>query len=77
VTDPLFQMLERLPAAEPDPAHAARVRARCHRVLARQSPRPSPRNRQAARIWVPFAIALSGFYLIESFREVLHVYALR
>ena len=35
--EPLTRLLRRLPQAGPDPARAARVQARCHKVLARRA----------------------------------------
>lgn len=75
MTDPLIRKLAALPAAGPDPARAARVRARCHARLARTSRRVRRPTRQTpGRFWAPLAAGLGGLYLVEAIRQALQVY---
>jgi hypothetical protein len=55
----LTRLLAQLPAANPDPARAARVQARCHRALVRQSRQPAPR-----RVSPLESVLVAGFCLI-------------
>jgi hypothetical protein len=75
LTDPLFRMLANLPEAEPDPVRAARVRTRCHGVLARRRPR-SPRPGGALRVWEAVVAGLGGVYLTETIRQMLRLYGI-
>ena len=71
MTDPSLRLLASLPEAEPDRRRAARVRARCHAVLARgRQPRAS-RTGRAPRLTRTLLAGLGGVYLIETFRQAL------
>jgi len=75
MTDPLFRMLAALPPAEPEPARADRVRARCRAILARQT--PHRRKRNMTPFWAPLLAGLGGVYLGEAIRQALHLYWMR
>ena len=64
MTDPLFRLLADLPNAAPDPDRAARVRSRCHAVLARG--RRS--HRKSVRLTDALLAGLGAAYLIEAVR---------
>jgi hypothetical protein len=68
MTDPLFRLLADLPQAAPDPDRAARIRSRCHAVLARG--RRSPR-RKSVQLTDAFLAGLGAAYLIEAARLAL------
>lgn len=71
MTDPLFRLLANLPEAEPDRRRAARVRTRCHAVLARgRQPRAS-RSGRASRLTRTLLAGLGGVYLMETLRQAL------
>ena len=71
MTDPFIRLLANLPEAEPDRPRAARVRTRCHAVLARgRRPRAS-RSGRAPRVTRTLLAGLGGVYLIETFRQAL------
>jgi hypothetical protein len=66
----LARLLAQLPAAVPDAARAARVKTRCHRVLARRVRPPAPRPVS------PLEPVLVGgfclFYLLVVIQQALH-----
>jgi hypothetical protein len=70
MSEPLIRLLAELPAAEPDPARAERIRVRCRARLVRQALRPSalrgpaPRGR-TAQLWQPLVVVLGAAYLAE------------
>ena len=75
MSDPLSRILAGLPSAEPDPARADRVRARCRATLTRLQPhRPQPRR--VTRFWAPLVAGLGGVYLTEVIRQALHLYGI-
>ena len=87
MSDPLFRTLAALPSADPNPARADRVRARCRGVLVGKR-RPSrasvsrgrlqaARRRGANRFWGPLAASVGGIYLVEVIRRVVELYAMR
>ena len=65
MTDPLFRLLADLAQAAPDPDRAARIRSRCHAVLARG--RRSAR-RKSVRLTDAFLAGLGAAYLLEAVR---------
>ena len=69
MTDSLFRMLADLPHATPDPDRAARVRARCHTVLARGR---RSRRRSSVRLTDAILAGLGAAYLVEAVRLALH-----
>lgn len=73
MTDPMLRLLANLPQAEPDRARTARVRAACHRVLARSRPPSHPPRRRTVSTWEPLVAGLGGVYLTESIRLALHL----
>jgi len=80
MSDPLTRLAD-LPSAEPDPARAERIRARCRARLARQAPRaPAPRRAPggaAIPLWQPLIVVLGVGYMAEVILEALRVYGLR
>lgn len=76
MTDPLLGMVAGLPQGTPDRERAARVRARCHAVLAHGRPRAARRRgngRLIDRILAYVGPCLGAAYLIESVRLALHL----
>lgn len=71
MTDPSLRLLANLPEAEPDPRRAARVRARCHAVLARGRQSRASRSHRAPRLTRTLLAGLGGLYLMETFRQAL------
>lgn len=71
MTDPLLRMLSSLPQAEPDHDRAARVRTRCHAVLARRRQRHAPRRNRGPRLIETLLVGLGGVYLLETVRQAL------
>ena len=79
MSEPLMRMLAELPAAEPDPARAERLRMRCRTQLERQAPRAS--RTSAPRIttglvWQPLIALLGAAYLTEVIVLALRLYRL-
>jgi hypothetical protein len=73
--DSLLRVLERLPRSEPNPARAARVRARCHAVLASQQPRRQrPKRGVGSGIWEPALVGLCLVYLSDVVRQALQLF---
>jgi hypothetical protein len=67
MSDLLIGVLADLPAAEPDPAKAERIRRRCRTLMARQRPRRTSSRGTAAKAWQPFIAVLGAAYLTEVF----------
>jgi hypothetical protein len=80
MTDPLLELLERLPSGQLDASRAHRIRTRCHAALVherrRARARAISRPRPAVRHWPLIAMALGGMYLTELARQVLSMYDL-
>jgi hypothetical protein len=76
MTDSLFNMLSHLPQAEPNQPRAARTRARCHRVLNRHRPRPSPRSGVGPHVWAALVAGLGSVYLMETIHQALRLYGI-
>lgn len=81
MSEPLIRLLSELPAAEPDPAEAERIRMRCRAQLARQAPRSSASRRTPApyvtvKVWQPIIALLGIAYLAEVIVQALRVYTL-
>jgi hypothetical protein len=76
--DPVFRQLGRLAPAVPDPAHSARVRARCHAGLARRRRQHEASARPPAANGAPLAVALVGslslIYLAVVIGHALAIY---
>ena len=73
-SDPLLDMLGRLPRVAPDSTRDDRVRARCHAVLARQQPRRRAKADRAVPVWEPAAlVGLCVLYLAQVVTQVLHL----
>ena len=80
MTDPILELLERLPSARLDASRANRIRTRCHAVLVHERRRAHARAisspRPAVRRWPLIAVAWGGMYLTELARHVLSMYDL-
>jgi hypothetical protein len=79
MSEPLIRLLADLPAAEPDPARAERIRMRCRARLARQarasvSRAPAPRV-TTLQAWQPLIAVLGVAYLTEVIVETLRIFA--
>ena len=78
MTDPVFDLIARLPPATLAPDRARRVHARCHRLLARRAPAPTvERPMPPWRTWSRVLIGLGTLYFTEAVRQVLQVYGVR
>ncbi len=81
MSDPLIRLLSTLPPAEPDPARAERIRARCRARLARPlsgatvSGGLAPRG-PTAQLWQPLGTILGVAYLTEVIIQALRLYGL-
>jgi hypothetical protein len=76
-SDPLLDMLGRLPRVAPDATRNERVRARCHGVLARQQARRRAKEDHGVPVWEPAAVVgLCVLYLAQVVSQVLHLYGL-
>jgi hypothetical protein len=80
MTDPLLELLERLPSGRLDASRANRIRTRCHAALVHERRRARARAisspRPPVHRWPLIAVALGGMYLTELARQVLSMYGL-
>lgn len=80
MTDPLLQLLDRLPSARLDPSRGDRIRARCHAalVLGRRSAERERRRAPARTVgrWPPIVMGLGGLYVGAVLQQVLALYGL-
>lgn len=77
MSDPILDLVGRLPSASVAPDRSRRVQRRCRRVLERRA-----RDRAAdRRVWRPAwsraLIGLAAIYLAEAIRQSLWVYGVR
>ena len=75
MTDPLLELLERLPSGRLDASRATRIRTRCHAALVHERRRSSS-PRPAVRRWPLIVVGLGGMYLTELAHQVLSMYGL-
>jgi hypothetical protein len=75
MTDPLLELLERLPAGRLDASRADRIRVRCHAALTHQR-RHTPSRPSTVRRWPLMVVGLGGLYLTEVARQVLTMYGI-
>jgi hypothetical protein len=78
MSEPLTRMLAELPAAEPDPARAERIRMRCRARLAQQARHAPAAPEPAARgqVWQPLLALLGAAYLTEVIVLAVRLYGL-
>jgi hypothetical protein len=80
MTDPLLELLERLPSGQLDASRANRIRTRCHAALVHERRRARARvivrPRPAVCHWPLIVVALSGLYLTELAHQVLSMYGI-
>jgi hypothetical protein len=73
MTDPLLELLERLPSGRLDASRANRIRIRCHAALVHERRRLTSRP-PTVRRWPLIVVGLGGLYLTEVARQVLSMY---
>jgi hypothetical protein len=76
--DVWMSRIARLPTIEPDPLHAARVRAGCHRLMERRTRRAARRAQKggwARAIEMPLAAAFCVGYLAAVIYDVARLYS--
>lgn len=73
MNESLSRMLGELPEAQSDQARVARLRSRCHTVLAAQRARAAAPP-AARRLWEPLVVGMGGLYFAGVIREALRVY---
>jgi hypothetical protein len=81
MSEPLIRLLSELPAAEPDPARAERIRMRCRARLARQAAsasgsRVTGRPDRTAQVWQSLIAVLGVTYLTEVIIQAVRLYRL-
>jgi hypothetical protein len=75
MSDPLIDLIARLPPATMAPERARRSQARCHRVLARREQEAAARERPRPwQVWSRALVGLAAVYLTEAVRQALRVY---
>ncbi len=73
MSDPILDLIARLPATSVAPQRARRTQARCHRALARRSA-PLDKSRWTRwRIWSPAVLEVAVLYLGEALRAATRV----
>lgn len=72
MSDPILQLVERLPRAEPDGAHTSRVRARCRAALESRK-RDETTSTTSARTGAFALSAICLAYLTVIIRELLRL----
>jgi hypothetical protein len=81
MSDPLIGLLAGLQSAQPNPARAERVKARCRARLAKQATRVSPprdvARGRATMMWQPLIAILGAAYLADVIVTALGVYKLQ
>jgi len=78
MSDPLLDLIARLPPATMAPERARRSQARCHRVLARRATTASNRERPLPwHAWSRALVGLVAVYLTEAVRQALQAYGAR
>lgn len=75
MTDPLLELLERLPSGSLDASRATRIRTRCHAALVQERRRMISRP-PTIRRWPLMVAGLGGVYLTELAHQVLSMYGL-
>ncbi|HKH72507.1 MAG TPA: hypothetical protein VKA59_14200 [Vicinamibacterales bacterium] len=75
MTDPLLQLLDRLPSGRLDPSSGDRIRARCHAALVVERRRVIDPARTVGR-WPRIVMGLGGLYLGAVLQEVLALYGI-
>jgi hypothetical protein len=75
MTDPLLDLLERLPSGSLDASRADRIRVRCHAALVHQRQRVNSPAR-SVRHWPPMAVGFGGLYVTTLVHQVLALYGL-
>jgi len=75
MSDPLLDMIARLPPATMSAERTRRVATRCHRVLAPQATAHELATRARRwQIWSRALIALVAVFFTEAIRQALRVY---
>lgn len=78
MSDPLIDLIARLPPASMAPERARRSQARCHRVLARRAKTAATRERPLPwQAWSRALVGLAAVYLTEAVRQALRAYGAR
>jgi hypothetical protein len=78
MSDPLLDLVARLPQATMAPDRARRSQARCHRVLVRRAKTAATRERPLPwQAWSRALVGLVVVYLTEAVRQALRVYGAR
>lgn len=77
MTDPLLDLVARLPSAAESADRARRTQARCHRVLSRRAPLRVESGPVGWRPWSRAFVGLGARYLAETLRHIVRVYGLR
>jgi hypothetical protein len=77
MSDPLLDLVSRLPPSAVSPERARRVQKRCHRVLARRAPTPDTGQPLRGGTWSRVLVSLATIYLAEALRQALRGYGSR
>ena len=76
MSDPLMQVLARLPAAELERDRAERIRSDCRERLLRPARRASASRGSFVEVWQPLIATLGAAYLIGAIAEAFRIYRL-
>ena len=76
MSEPLMQLLAKLPAAELEPERAERIRKSCQARLVRQAARGSGWTITLTPVWRLAVSVLGAAYLIGAIVEAVRVYSL-
>lgn len=78
MSDPLLDLIARLPPTTMASARVRRSQARCHRVLARRAKAAATRERPLPwQAWSRAVVGLAAVYLTEAVRQALRMYGAR
>ena len=74
MSDPLMQLLAQLPAGEPEPDRAERIRKKCRARLVRRAVPSSNSAIMFTPVWRLFVSVLGAAYLIGAIVEAVRVF---
>lgn len=77
MSDPLLDLVGRLPGATMSLERSRRTQARCHRVLTRATTTRVTARRRPSAAWVRAVVGVSAVYVFEVLRLLVRVYSTR